>query len=74
MKKETQKAVAIALVIFIVGSIALSLAGCTSDPLADQFRSGDSKNYIAGDGTVTEYDSAQRPSFLPFTYRICDRD
>lgn len=67
MKKETQKAVAIALVIFIVGSIALSLAGCTSDPLADQFRSGDSKNYIAGDGTVTEYDSAQRPAFLPFT-------
>ena len=67
MKKETQKAVAIALVIFIVGSIALSLAGCTSDPLADQFRSGDSKNYIAGDGTVTEYDSEQRPAFLPFT-------
>ena len=67
MKKETQRAVAIALVIFIVGSIALSLAGCTSDPLADQFRSGDSKNYIAGDGTVTEFDSSQRPTFLPFT-------
>jgi thiol-disulfide isomerase/thioredoxin len=67
VKKETQRAVAIALVIFIVGSIALSLAGCTSDPLADQFRSGDSKNYIAGDGTVTEFDSSQRPTFLPFT-------
>ena len=67
MKKETQRAVAIALVIFIIGSIALSLAGCTSDPLADQFRSGDSKNYIAGDGTVTEFDSSQRPTFLPFT-------
>jgi thiol-disulfide isomerase/thioredoxin len=67
VKKETQRAVAIALVIFIVGSLALSLAGCTSDPLADQFRSGDSKNYIAGDGTVTEFDSTQRPTFLPFT-------
>ncbi len=67
MKKETQRAVAIALVIFIVGSLALSLAGCTSDPLADQFRSGDSKNYIAGDGTVTEFDSTQRPTFLPFS-------
>ncbi len=67
MKKESQRAVAIALVIFIVGSIALSLAGCTSVPLADQFRSGDSKNYIAGDGTVTEFDSTQRPTFLPFT-------
>ncbi len=67
MKKETQKAIALTLVIFIVGTIALSLAGCSSDPLAEQFRSGDSKNYIAGDGTVTEFDSAQRPSFLPFS-------
>ena len=67
MKKETQRTIALTLVIFIVGTIALSLAGCTSDPLADQFRSGDSKNYIAGDGTVTEFDSAQRPTFLPFT-------
>ena len=67
MKKETQRTIALTLVIFIVGTIALSLAGCTSDPLADQFRSGDSKNYIAGDGTVTEFDSSQRPTFLPFT-------
>jgi thiol-disulfide isomerase/thioredoxin len=67
VKKETQKAIALTLVIFIVGTIALSLAGCSSDPLAEQFRSGDSKNYIAGDGTVTEFDSAQRPSFLPFS-------
>lgn len=67
MKKETQRAIALTLVIFIVGTIALSLAGCASDPLADQFRSGDSKNYIAGDGTVTEFDAAQRPTFLPFS-------
>lgn len=67
MKKETQKAISIAIVIFIVGSLALSLAGCSSDPLADQFRSGDSKNYIAGDGTVTEFAVDQRPGFLPFT-------
>ena len=67
MKRETQRAIAITLVIFIIGTIALSLAGCASDPLAEQFRSGDSKNYIAGDGTVTEFDSEQRPSFLPFS-------
>jgi thiol-disulfide isomerase/thioredoxin len=67
VKKETQRTIALTLVIFIVGTIALSLVGCTSDPLADQFRSGDSKNYIAGDGTVTEFDSVQRPTFLPFT-------
>ncbi len=67
MKRETQRAIAITLVIFTVGTIALSLAGCASDPLAEQFRSGDSKNYIAGDGTVTEFASEQRPTFLPFS-------
>jgi peroxiredoxin len=67
VKRETQRAIAITLVIFIVGTIALSLAGCASDPLAEQFRSGDSKNYIAGDGTVTEFASEQRPTFLPFS-------
>ncbi|MEY3561798.1 MAG: hypothetical protein RL068_950 [Actinomycetota bacterium] len=67
MKRETQRAIAIAIVIFIVGSLVLSLAACTADPLADQFRSGDSKNYIAGDGTVTEFAASERPGFLPFT-------
>ena len=45
----------------------LVLSGCASDPLADQFRSGDNKNYIAGDGTVTEFDSSARPGFSPWT-------
>ncbi len=35
---------------------AAALAGCTvEDPLAKQARAGDNKNYIAGDGSVTEY-------------------
>lgn len=34
---------------------SLILGGCANDPLADQFRQGDNKNYIAGDGTVTEF-------------------
>jgi thiol-disulfide isomerase/thioredoxin len=67
LKRETQRAIAITIVIFSIGSLALSLAGCTSDPLADQFRSGDSKNYIAGDGTVTEFAVDSRPEFLPFS-------
>jgi len=33
----------------------LVLGGCATDPLADQFRSGDNKQYIAGDGSVTEF-------------------
>ena len=48
------------------GFIATLLAGCASDPLADQFRAGDNKNYIAGDGTVTEFALGSRPGFEAF--------
>lgn len=34
--------------------LALTLTGCSSDPLAEQYREGSNKNYIAGDGSVTE--------------------
>ena len=47
---------------------SLLLAGCANDPLADQFRQGDNKNYIAGDGTVTEYlDPTTRKSSQDWT-------
>ncbi|WP_370296569.1 TlpA family protein disulfide reductase [Agromyces sp. LHK192] len=36
-------------------SAAMLLAGCSSDPLAEQYREGSGKNYIAGDGTVSEF-------------------
>ncbi len=40
---------------------SLGLAGCAAeDPLAQQAAAGDNKNYIAGDGSVTEYASADR--------------
>ena len=42
----------------ITGAVltTVALAACSAnDPLADQFRAGDNKNYIAGDGTVTEF-------------------
>ena len=38
----------------IIGS-SFSLSACSNDPLADQFRSGTNKNYISGDGSVTEF-------------------
>lgn len=40
---------------FLVLGFALSASACSSDPLADQFRSGTNKNYISGDGSVTEF-------------------
>ncbi|QDG87099.1 TlpA disulfide reductase family protein [Pseudarthrobacter sp. NIBRBAC000502770] len=40
---------------------ATGLAGCASgDALAQQAKAGDNKNYIAGDGSVTEYAAADR--------------
>lgn len=34
--------------------VTLSFTGCSADPLAEQYREGSTKNYIAGDGSVTE--------------------
>jgi thiol-disulfide isomerase/thioredoxin len=47
---------ALAISVFVLAS-----SGCASDSLAEQFRSGDNKNYIAGDGTVTEFALGSRP-------------
>ena len=63
MKKETVRRIAITLVVMLVASFVITLAGCTQDPLAQQYREGSSKNYIAGDGTVTEFAKSERPTF-----------
>ena len=41
-------------------SAVMSLSACSNDKLADQFKAGDNKNYIAGDGTVAEFAEANR--------------
>ena len=46
----------IAISVFVFAS-----SGCATYSLAEQFRSGDNKNYIAGDGTVTEFAPGSRP-------------
>ena len=46
---------------------ALILTGCASDPLADQYREGSGKGYIAGDGTVTEFDASDRGKAVEFS-------
>ena len=51
----------------LVAASALLLTGCTSDPLADQFREGSGKNYIAGDGSISEYDAADRGEPITFS-------
>jgi thiol-disulfide isomerase/thioredoxin len=63
MKPKTVRSIAITLIVMLVASFVITLAGCTSDPLAEQYRAGDNKNYIAGDGTVTEFAKESRPGF-----------
>ena len=44
-----------------ISASVLTTSACANDSSADQFRSGDNKNYIAGDGTVTEFALGSRP-------------
>lgn len=38
----------------VVAVLAVSLAACSADPLADQYRAGDNKGYIAANGFQTQ--------------------
>ena len=56
-----QQVLRVATAMAVAGSLALALGACSAnDPLASQFKAGDNKNYIAGDGSVTEYPVANR--------------
>lgn len=46
---------------------SLALTGCTEDTLANQYRDGDNKGYISGDGTVTEVASSDRDDPIVFS-------
>ena len=56
-----QQVLRVATAMAVAGSLAIGLGACSAnDPLASQFKAGDNKNYIAGDGSVTEYPVANR--------------
>ncbi|WP_440711701.1 TlpA family protein disulfide reductase [Herbiconiux sp. YIM B11900] len=38
----------------VTALLSITLAGCAADPLAAQYLAGSGKNYIAGDGSITE--------------------
>ena len=50
-----------------VAALTLTLSGCSSDPLAEQYREGSNKNYIAGDGSITEINLENRGDVISFT-------
>lgn len=47
--------------------LTASLAACANDPLAEQYRAGQNKGYIAGDGRVVEIPVSQRGAAVEFT-------
>lgn len=51
--------------------VVLLLAGCsTNDSLAEQYRNGDGKNYVAGDGSITEIASKDRGEPIEFVGKL----
>lgn len=57
----------------IAATAALVLTGCTAnDSLAQQYRAGSGQNYIAGDGTVSEFAAGSRGDAVDFTGNLTD--
>ncbi len=54
-----------ALAVAVASLVALS--GCAQDTLAEQYRAGSGKNYVAGDGSITEVAIANRGAAINFT-------
>lgn len=63
MKRRRLKGAASALLIVALGA---SLVACSNDPLADQYRAGDNKGYIAGDFRVVEIPAEKRTEPVDF--------
>ncbi|HEU5223898.1 MAG TPA: TlpA disulfide reductase family protein [Candidatus Lumbricidophila sp.] len=56
----------------VAGASALALAGCADDPLAKQYKDGSGKNYVAGDGSISEYAPADRGNPVKFNGATVD--
>ena len=67
MRGRMRPRAGLAMLAAVAAASALLLSGCTSDPLADQYREGSGKNYIAGDGTISEYAADQRGEPIAFS-------
>jgi thiol-disulfide isomerase/thioredoxin len=67
LRSSTRRAI-----VALAAASALLLTGCTNDPLAEQFREGSGKNYIAGDGTISEFAEPQRGERIEFEGETVD--
>lgn len=50
----------------VAAGLVLGLAACANDPLAEQYRAGDNKGFISGDGSVQEIAQDQRGEPVSF--------
>lgn len=57
----------------VITAAVLALSGCSADDgLAKQYRSGNGQNYIAGDGTVSEFAGENRGAPVAFSGTLQD--
>ena len=49
-----------------VAAVVLALAGCTADPLAEQYADGSGQGYVSGDGAYTEIPAADRGDAIEY--------
>lgn len=65
--RVTRRCAGLAAAVAAVTAVALLLSACGSDPLAAQYRAGSDKNYIANDGSISEYAPANRDVPVSFS-------
>jgi thiol-disulfide isomerase/thioredoxin len=53
--------------IALVLAASTALAGCTADPLAEEYGNGSDQNYVSGDGSATELPPANRGESIEFS-------
>jgi thiol-disulfide isomerase/thioredoxin len=56
----------ISALVALAAASALVLSGCVNDPLAEQYREGSNKGFIAGDGSWTEVPATDRDEPIAF--------
>lgn len=67
LRERQQHRFAFALSAAAICLSLLTLSACASDPLAEQYRAGSGKNYIAGDGSITEIAPENRGEPVTFS-------
>jgi len=50
-----------------IAVVILALAGCSNDPLADQYAEGSGQGYVSGDGAYTEIPADQRGEAIEYS-------